>query len=509
MTLRNSYYDSEEFKDILNDYETSVAEGRTPYFDADDFADIADYYLNIDKPKKCFQCLDWGLRLHPDEHLLLSIQSGAYIYTHKYRKAEKIIAKLNPDDEDVLYQRAQLEYALYRHPVKAEEMFTDWINLQREVAEDTEEEEDEQQREEMLRDAYIHVITSFIELTPHHVYDEELVKRWIEGYLVTFSPLGNYDSDLTLADTVREEGLYDMTVKVYSNILETNPYLNYGWTVLAAAQFSCEMYEEALESVEFALAVNPHDWDSVLTKAHCLYSTNRHAEAVPCFEQYIEHTKDESQRLPYAISLVYADRNVEALEQLKRAEDYYQRNELDKESYAACCFEMSEAYLALDRLSASERCIDKAIALCPEESYYKLQKGTLRLANSDVSNAMLCFVDFIEGSTDVVGNVLQVVGGFMLFGMEPIAVELISVLENFGKFYPKLKILYPYKALAYLRTGNYNGFMTYLKKSQRMCPEQARNVLSDLFPEGMNPQDYYQYMTENLSTIVKEKDLLT
>ena len=507
-TLKNSYYDSEEFKGILSAYETSVAEGRTPYFDADDFADMADYYLNIDKPKKCFQCLDRGLALHPEDHQLLSIKSGAYIYTHKYRKAEKIIANLNPDEEDVLYQRAQLEYALYHNPVKAEEMFTEWIDMQSEAADDFSDEDDAQQHEELLRDAYIHVITSFIELSKHHDYDDELVKRWVEDYLVMFSPLGNYDSDLILADTVREEGLYDMVVKVYTSILETNPYLKYGWTVLAAAQYTCEMYEDALESAEFALAVNPKDWDSLLTKAHCFYSTYRHDEALPCFEEYIEHTADTSQHLPYAICLIHAERNAEALEQLKKAEAYYQEHEPDRESYAACCFEMSEAYLALERISESERFVDKSMDLCPEENYYRLQKGTLRLAYGDVQTAMIYFASYIENESDIVDGLVQVVGRLLLFGLVTVVVELIGGMEKFGRRNPRVKELYPYKALAYLRMGSYKDFLIYLKKSQRLCPEHARNVLSFLFPEGMEPKDYYQYMTNNLSKIVEKKSFL-
>ncbi|MBR2155203.1 MAG: tetratricopeptide repeat protein [Bacteroidaceae bacterium] len=495
--MKNDYYDSEEFKEILDAYERSLKEGTTPYFDADDYADVADFYLNVDTPEKCFKCVNKGLELYPDDDQLLSVKSSACIFTHKYKEAEKIVKKLNPKNRETLYQKAQLEYALYGHVQKAEEMFTDWIALERSLFRE-ENEEDEERFQEFQRDCYIHVITSFIELADSQIYDEELIKRWVEDYIVTFSPLGNYDSDLILADTVREENLFDMVVKVYSKILETNPYIKYGWTVLAAAQYSCDLYEDAIESADFALAVNPDDTDALLTKAHCLYTTNRFDEALPIFEQYSAKTTEIGQSLPLAICLISSGRNAEALEQLKRAEEYYSGFKNDKEYYAISCFEIADAYLALERVSEAERFIDIALELYPKNVHYQLLKGTLLLTHGDISGAMTLFVSYVEGMPDVIDATVQVVIRLLIYELETIAIELISTVEKFGTIYPKLCHLYPYKALAYIRTYQYDKFLRYLKRSQEQCPELTREVLSDLFPEDMNPKDYYQYMLKNL-----------
>ena len=40
----DEYFDSEEFRNILDNYEESAKSGYPLYMDADDLADIADYY---------------------------------------------------------------------------------------------------------------------------------------------------------------------------------------------------------------------------------------------------------------------------------------------------------------------------------------------------------------------------------------------------------------------------------------------------------------------------------
>jgi len=496
--LKNEYYDSEEFKEILDAYERSLEQGTIPYLDTDDFSDVADYYLNTDMVHQCIECVDKGLELYPDEPMLLSVKSSALIYLHRYKEAEDIVDRLDGDNDEVFYQRAQLEYAYHKNSDKAEEMFTEWVNMEHDDG--TDDDEDYYERhEEMMRDNYIHVITSFIELTENRNYDEELVKRWVEDYLVMFSPLGNYDSDLILADMVRDESLFDMVVKVYGSLLETNPYLHYGWTVLAAAQYTCEMYEEALESTDFALAINPKDWDSILTKAHCFYSTGRHEEALPYFEQYIKNTSDNAQYLAYAICLLTVGKKRKALANLKKSEAYYEKCKADTYYYADGCYEMAEAYLALDKIEDAERLINKAVEARPEVADFKLQRATIMLAGGKLLTSISEFISYISANDDVAAATLQVAARFILFHHETIAIQLMDAVEKLNLRGSDMDYFYPYRALAYVQLENYEGFLRNLKLGSERSPDATRDVLSDMFPEGMNPRDYYQYMVDHLT----------
>ena len=44
MNIDEEYFKSEEFQEILENYEASINAGSTPFMDADDLVDLADYY---------------------------------------------------------------------------------------------------------------------------------------------------------------------------------------------------------------------------------------------------------------------------------------------------------------------------------------------------------------------------------------------------------------------------------------------------------------------------------
>jgi len=493
--LRNDYFDSDEFREILDVYEDSLKTGITPYLDIDDYSDIADYYMNSDNSSEAIRCVESGLNIYPDEPVLLLIKSGAYIYLHRFEEAEEIVESLSAaGNNEVAYQKAQLQYALHDNTEKAEEMFAAWLADERENA--FNDEEDAEQREEYIRDNYIHVITSLIELAPGHVYDEEVVKRWVELYIVNFSPLGNYDSDLILADTVRSECLYDMVIRVYGNLLETNPYLSHGWTILSAAQFTCNQVDEALDSVEFALAIDPEDTDAMLTKAHCLMFRENYADAAPILEEYVKRTHDGSQQLALATCYVENENTTAALRCLQKAEIFFTRYSSDKDYYASACFEMADLYFALNRLDRARKYIDRAVRLSPDEIEFNLLNATLKLAEDKFDEALPLFISYIQNQDDVVNAVVKIATRLIVFNLDPVALELLDIIERTSVNYEGTENIYPYKALIYLRRKDYKLAAQYMKLGELHCPELTQWVLSDNIPVGMSLSRYCEIISK-------------
>ena len=62
----HAYFDSEEFRTILNQYEESVESEHPIYIDADDLADIADYYQYNGFPEKAKVAVDLALEYNPE-----------------------------------------------------------------------------------------------------------------------------------------------------------------------------------------------------------------------------------------------------------------------------------------------------------------------------------------------------------------------------------------------------------------------------------------------------------
>ena len=60
------YFESEEFQQILRQYEDSVKSGHPTYMDADDLADIADWYQYNGHQEKADEAVNLALEYNPE-----------------------------------------------------------------------------------------------------------------------------------------------------------------------------------------------------------------------------------------------------------------------------------------------------------------------------------------------------------------------------------------------------------------------------------------------------------
>lgn len=61
----NSYFESKEFKNILQQFEKSQTSGNPMFMDSDDFSDIAEYYFNHGDFKNAKKAVHVGLDIFP------------------------------------------------------------------------------------------------------------------------------------------------------------------------------------------------------------------------------------------------------------------------------------------------------------------------------------------------------------------------------------------------------------------------------------------------------------
>ena len=65
MKVGDEYFDSAEFKDLLNAYETSVNAGEPVFMDADELTDIADYYQYTEHMDEAEKAISLAMSLAP------------------------------------------------------------------------------------------------------------------------------------------------------------------------------------------------------------------------------------------------------------------------------------------------------------------------------------------------------------------------------------------------------------------------------------------------------------
>ena len=120
MTQADRYYESDEFRELLQRYETAQAEGRSIYLEPDEIADIAEYYQMLGNDVNATAAADYGLTIFPASAVLLAVRarlaliagdiSQARHYAsltddttspdYHYITAEILIAEGKPDEAD-------------------------------------------------------------------------------------------------------------------------------------------------------------------------------------------------------------------------------------------------------------------------------------------------------------------------------------------------------------------------------------------------------------------------
>ena len=298
MTDNAAYFDSEGFKQILRQYEESVKSGHPVYMDADDLADIADYYHYEGRMEEAADAIELALQFNPDA-------IGPLLY--KAREA------LSWGDFDLAR-----EYAERIRIVDS----TEYLYLSGEIliCEGKAEEADELFRKQ------------FLELPPDeqmdYVYDVANLFAEYNDYNKSFEWIARSQGDDSddfkelMARTLFGIGKYEDSGRLFNELLDHNPYSKVYWNALANAQFMSEDYGASITSSEYAIAIDPNDTESILTKANGLYHLENYEEALAYYEKYSEkNNTDEFGYLHQGTCLINLGRYDAAVGRLLIAEE--------------------------------------------------------------------------------------------------------------------------------------------------------------------------------------------
>ncbi|MBQ6964461.1 MAG: hypothetical protein IJP82_02065 [Bacteroidaceae bacterium] len=527
--MAKDYFKSDEFLEILTAYEDARDGGQNIYLDADDFADIADYYLSQDAPYMAHEAVDIGLTIHPDDDVLMVVKGAVYIYQRLFDEAEDVLDDLDPENSDVVYQRAQLQYAKYMDTAKAEEIWREWLLL----------DNGDRPTEEQRRDNYIHIISSLIELRDddsledEHRWDLEAVRRWIREYIDQFQPLGKYDEDVQIADICRENELADLMCEVLTQVLEERPYLKKGWANLALAQYMIQKNEQALESCDFALAINPKDLETLLTKAHALNALNNHQGAKEAFKEYLDKGGDPVQIIPLAEILFLLGEKDEAISQLERLAQRFDDDKevvetaghgkikkiIPKQHYALIdqgCEAFMDLYVKVfsdmgDLLHRNE-CFEESLQAYMKvvetdshcaEAYFML--GINYLALEDYEKAARNFSFALKNAEDQVMMGIDIALTFVLNNFDHIAIEVLSAIEKIALYNdsPYTKNIPAAKSLTYLKLGDTKQFLENFKIACQQTPDLIGKVYEGYFPENMPISQWSDYAEKDMDKLMK------
>ena len=470
MTDDTAYFESEGFKKLLEQYEDSVKSGHPVYMDADDLADIADYYHYEGRLDDAAAAIELALQFNPDAIVPLLYKAREALSLNNFRTARDYAERIRIID--------QAEYLYLLGEIL--------------ICEGKTEEADELFRKQ------------FMELPPDeqmdYVYDVANLFAEYNDYNKSFEWMARSQGDDSddfkelMARTLFGIGKYEDSSKLFNELLDHNPYSKVYWNALASAQFMSEDYGASIASSEYAIAIDPNDAESILTKANGLYHLENFEEALSYFEKYSEkNNTDEFGYLHQGTCLINLGRFEEAISRLLIAEDLA----LPDSQYLPEIYqELAFAYSELKQPETALYYIDKTENLDCDHIDMEVIRGHILVANKRLREAEIVFKNVILESGNAPKTMLRVMVSLYDNRYVSASYKLFKKFFNFVD--DDWNEGYSYMALCCWDIKHYDEFIDYLKKAVEKNPKEAKMVLGHLFPIGMKVTEYQQFIEESL-----------
>lgn len=166
--------------------------------------------------------------------------------------------------------------------------------------------------EEDLEDYYLDVATLFADYSC-----TDFTEEWLAKSSETTDPqYRELQGRVALA-----KGELDTCQKLFDQLIDEDPYNTDYWNTLASAQFQQGDIAAAIESCDYALAIDTMNADALINKAGALSALGNHDEAIRNYQMYQQlYPYNETAEMGIAASLASQNRIQEALLHLHQAE---------------------------------------------------------------------------------------------------------------------------------------------------------------------------------------------
>ncbi|MFI5134449.1 MAG: tetratricopeptide repeat protein [Chitinophagales bacterium] len=326
-------------------FEESLTNQKPVFFDVAAFEHIISFYEQKENWKRALEVLEYALEQHPFQAYFLIKKAGLLIYFRKYKQALDLLDQaesLDPGDLsiDVLRSDIYLDKKQHKRSVR--------------IIEDAiERSSDQTDKEELM-----------LELAD--VYED-----W-DRYEMVFETLKkvlemNRDNEEALSRMwycVELAGKQQESVTLHKKILDDSPYSYLAWHNLGNAYYDLGLFEKAIESYEFVVAIN-EQWDLAYRDCGDAYfRLKQYHKAIGQFEKAIEVSKPYEDLL-YSIGFCY-----EKMKDILQARTYYRKAATSDPKYSEAFYRIGETYKKEKQWDHAIHFYKKALRLKPDNANY-------------------------------------------------------------------------------------------------------------------------------------------
>lgn len=264
MITGDDYFDSQEFRALLSDFESRYDNGEVLFFDLDTLIDIADYYNTVNDGDRETAAIDAALQLYPNASPAIAYKARMVIDHNDLDEARRLLAMAD-DKNEYQYLLAEIEFML------ASGDFDLALDKCLELVDGI---TDEQNRHNAMID------------TANILIDYELT--YMASTVMALMPDDDREETIEIKARIaicRQE--HDKAIELLDGLLEKHPFTKKYWTSLATSQYMSGKTEDAMESCNYLLAIDPNEPIGLYTKASILAHQENYQRAAEIFDRYL------------------------------------------------------------------------------------------------------------------------------------------------------------------------------------------------------------------------------
>ena len=467
-----SYFGEEEFKKNLAIYEAMLKDGSSAYMEADELTDIAEYYLMKGLSEKAYDCIHYALKLHPGSVDPLIFLARQKMFADKLDEAIAIRNQItDQQDREVIFFNLEL----YLHQDKRQEAENYLAQISEDLNDDA---------EEFAYD----VACVYLD---YNIYD--MARIWADKAL-SFHP--ESDRNLKLKAEVLI-GLNQTTeaIAILNQALDINPYNIFAWHSMTEAYMQLNDFAKAIETVDFALAINEKDYHSLQLKANCLFYQGNYKEAHRYYSLYFEEFKsDEISYMYDGVSLLNLQAYDEAISQLEQGVSLSGEQSTERFHLYQ---QLSLAYSKKGMLDKAFDYIEKACQIHTLDYNVDICKGNMLLENGLQDQAYACFAKAMEEKDpDTLLKNHFLIGVSLTENSQYAKAEnhFRYILENDKQTEGFSGKIFSYLSLCAMMQHHTSDFLKYLKLACECNDPYLEITIGRFIPNEVEPTKFYQYV---------------
>jgi tetratricopeptide (TPR) repeat protein len=434
----------------LTKFESMLKTNNIFFFDLVEFEEIIIHYLDAGKLSLAKKAVKLGLEQHPQSVDLKLLQVEIYIFENELDKASSLLRKLEriePSNDEIFIQKATINSKTGKHKEAI-------INLEKALT-FTDDKVDVWSligMEYLYLDNFEKARLSF----------EKCIEVDFEDYSALYNIVYCYDMEQKNAQAI-----------VYlDNYININPYCEVAWHQLGRQYFILKMYNEALNSFDYAVLIDEFFIGGYLEKAKTLEELGRYQEAI---DNYLITLELDD---PTAFAYVRIGECNERIHKFAAAISYYKKAVHEDPLLDRAWILLADLYYNDRNYQKASYYISKALKIDEHNALYWRKYAQIKLKLSFFEEAVVGFENCLDLSDDALEiyigltDVLSFLGEFE---------DAISVLLRAQKTYKNLaEIEYRLTGLFFALNKEKYGF--YHLTAGMKLDYEYHIILKELYP---------------------------